>query len=140
MIGPAQRTGAVLNWWKPNAFTTTSAPQQFGVFFPSLSHSILWKGGAVSRVRCAAQKPRALDTAPPFQNKNRLSRKRREGVANRNQRESTTVDAGGCKTGMASGDFTSRPKLKPKTPSGINLLPPQNGLDNGVHFKVPAER
>ena len=37
------------------------------VFFPSLSMEILWKLGAVSRVRYAAQKTRALDTAPTFQ-------------------------------------------------------------------------
>jgi hypothetical protein len=41
-------------------------PQLLSVFFPSLSRDILWKLGAVSRVRYAAQKPRALDTAPTF--------------------------------------------------------------------------
>src|SRR5437660_11782577 len=41
---------------------------------------ILWKAGAVSRVRFAAQRPRALDTAPAFQ-QILLRRKRREGVA-----------------------------------------------------------
>src|SRR5688572_29016680 len=59
--------------------------QPFNVFFPSLSRDILWKAGAVSRVRFAAQKPRALDTVPAFQ-QNPLRRKRREGVANRNHR------------------------------------------------------
>jgi hypothetical protein len=57
-------------------------PQPFSVFFPSLSIDILWKVGAVSRVRFAAQKPRALDTAPTFQ-QILLRTKRREGVANR---------------------------------------------------------
>jgi hypothetical protein len=52
------------------------------VFFPSLSKDILGKVGTVSRVRFAAQKPRALDTAPTFP-QNLLRRKRREGVANR---------------------------------------------------------
>src|SRR5208337_4274004 len=42
-------------------------PQLLSVFFPSLSTDILWKLGAVSRVRSAAQKARALDTAPSFQ-------------------------------------------------------------------------
>jgi hypothetical protein len=60
-------------------------PQLFSVFFPSLSRDILWKVGVVSRVRFAAQKPRALDTTPTFQ-PNLLRRKRREGVANRNHR------------------------------------------------------
>jgi hypothetical protein len=55
-------------------------PQLFSVFFPSLSKDILWKAGAVSRVRFAAQKSRALDTAPAFQ-QILLTRKRREGVA-----------------------------------------------------------
>ena len=41
--------------------------QRFSVLFPSLSREILGKAGAVSRVRFAAQKPRALDTAPTFQ-------------------------------------------------------------------------
>src|SRR6266566_10099011 len=53
-----------------------------GVLFPSLSVDILWKLGAVSRVRFAAQKSRALDTAPSFQ-QILLRRKRREGVADR---------------------------------------------------------
>jgi hypothetical protein len=44
-------------------------PRLFSVFFPSLSMTIVWKAGAVSRVRFAAQKPRALDTAPAFQDK-----------------------------------------------------------------------
>jgi hypothetical protein len=57
-------------------------PELFSVFFPSLSRDILWKVGAVSRVRFAAQKPRALDTAPTFQ-QILLRRKRREGAANR---------------------------------------------------------
>ena len=55
-------------------------PGVFGVFFPSLSREILWKTGAVSRVRFAAQKTRALDTTPAFQ-PILLRRKRREGVA-----------------------------------------------------------
>ena len=55
----------------------------FSVFFPSLSRDIIWKVGVVSRVRFAAQKPRAHDTTPTFQ-PNLLIRKRREGVANRN--------------------------------------------------------
>jgi hypothetical protein len=57
-------------------------PQLLSVFFPSLSEDILWKAGVVSRVRFAAQKPRALDTIPAFQ-QIPLRRKRREGVANR---------------------------------------------------------
>jgi len=40
-------------------------PRLFSVLFPSLSRDILWKVGAVSRVRFAAQKPRALDTDLP---------------------------------------------------------------------------
>ena len=60
----------------------TRIPELFSVFFPSLSRDILWKVEAVSRVRFAAQKPRALDTAPTFQ-QILLRRKRREGVANR---------------------------------------------------------
>jgi len=51
---------------------------QFTNFSPSLSMAIVWKAGAVSRVRFAAQNPRALDTAPAFQNKILLRRKRRE--------------------------------------------------------------
>jgi len=62
---------------KPDAPT----PQLFSVFFPSLSRTIVWKAGAVSRVRFAAHKPRALDTAPAFQDKILPARKRREGVA-----------------------------------------------------------
>jgi hypothetical protein len=54
--------------------------QLFSVFFPSLSRDILWKAGAVSRVRFAAQTSRALDTAPTFQ-QILLRRKRREGLA-----------------------------------------------------------
>src|ERR1039458_5244489 len=41
---------------------------------------ILWKAGAVARARFTAQKTRALDTAPVFQ-QILLTRKRREGVA-----------------------------------------------------------
>ena len=55
-------------------------PEIFIVFFPSLSRDILWKARAVSRVRFAAQTPRALDTAPTF-HQILLRRKRREGVA-----------------------------------------------------------
>jgi hypothetical protein len=57
--------------------------QPFGVFFPSLSRAIVGKAGVVSRVRCAAQKPRALDTTPTFP-KHLLRGKRREGAANDN--------------------------------------------------------
>ena len=89
-------------------------PQLFGVFFPSLSRNILWKLGVVSRVRFAAQKPRALDTTPTFQ-PNLLRRKRREGVANRNHRR--------------HGRQNSNPD-----PADISLLRAKNGLDNGVHF------
>jgi len=42
---------------------------QFTNFFPSLSMAIVWKAGAVSRVRFAAQNPRALDTARPSKTK-----------------------------------------------------------------------
>src|SRR5580704_11482930 len=58
-------------------------PQLLSVFFPSLSRDILWKLGAVSRVRSAAQKRAPYDTAPTF-HKILRARKRREGVANRN--------------------------------------------------------
>ena len=91
-------------------------PQLFGVFFPSLSRNILWKLGVVSRVRFAAQKPRALDTTPTFQ-PNLLRRKRREGVANRNHRR--------------HGRQNSNPD-----PADISLLRAKNGLDNGVHFSL----
>ena len=56
-------------------------PRPFGVFFPSLSTTIVWKAGPVSSVRFAAQKPRALDTGPAFQEKTLLGRKRREALA-----------------------------------------------------------
>jgi len=75
--------------------------------------AIVWKAGAVSRVRFAAQNPRALDTAPAFQNKILLRRKRREKVA----RLKATA-------------------LQTKDPSGLSLLPAKNGLDNGVHFSA----
>jgi hypothetical protein len=148
--GPAQRKGALRNggtvrlanpdesgltWWKPNGFTSTAAPQRFGVFFPSLSQTIVGEGGAVSRVRFAAQKPRALDTAPPSPNKILLSRKRREAIAHPSQRKSTLMNAGDSRTGMARGGLNGHPKLKPKTPSGISLLTTEIGLDKGVHFK-----
>lgn len=58
----------------------TGPNSRLAASFPSLSKEILWKAGAVSRVRFAAQKPRALDTAPAFQ-QILLRRKRREGVA-----------------------------------------------------------
>ena len=48
----------------PNSKQSTTELES--VFFPSLSRDILGKAGAVSRVRCAAQKSRALDTAPAF--------------------------------------------------------------------------
>lgn len=54
--------------------------ERYSVFFPSLSMDIVGKAEAVSRVRYAAQKARALDTAAAFR-KPLLIRKRREGVA-----------------------------------------------------------
>src|SRR5262249_47531126 len=56
------------------------ASGRLSVFFPSLSSDILWKLGTVSRVRFAAPKARALDTAPTFP-QILLRRKRREGAA-----------------------------------------------------------
>jgi hypothetical protein len=67
-------------------------PRRFRAFFPSLSRAIGWKPGAVSRVRCAAQKPGALDTAPAFQNKSLLRRKRREEGA---RLKAATLESGG---------------------------------------------
>ena len=90
-------------------------PQLLGVFFPSLSRDILWEVGAVSRVRFAAQKPRALDTTPTSQ-PNLLRRKRREGVANRNHRRPQPAA-----------------QTQTRDPVGISLLRAKNGLDNGVH-------
>ena len=78
--------------------TIDRTPSLFSISFPSLSRAIVWKIGAVSRVRFAAQKTRALDTAPIFQDKILLRRKRREGVAKRradgrfNGRNSSTKD------------------------------------------------
>ena len=77
-------------------------PSPFSTFFPSLSRAIVWKAGAVSRVRFAAQKSRALDTAPAFQNSILLRRKRREGVARLKV------------TALESGGFNGRHKLKPR--------------------------
>ena len=41
-------------------------PRHLSVLFPSLSTDILWKPAPASRVRFAAQKPRALDAATAF--------------------------------------------------------------------------
>jgi hypothetical protein len=96
---------------------------QFTNFSPSLSMAIVWKAGAVSRVRFAAQNPRALDTAPAFQNKILLRRKRRGKVARLKA------------TATAKRRLQWSPQYSnPKTPSGLSLLPAKNGLDNGVHF------
>src|ERR1019366_4170969 len=96
--------------------------QLSGVFFPSLSRDILWKVGVVSRVRYAAQKPRALDTTPTFQ-PNLLRRKRREGGANRNH-----------------GWPQPAAQTQNPDPVGISLLRAKNGLDNGVHFTPCSAR
>jgi hypothetical protein len=79
-------------------------PSLFGAFFPSLSSAIVWKAGAGSRVRFAAQKPRALDPAPAFQNKILLRRKRREEV----ERFETTA--------LQSGGFNSRHNIQTQRP------------------------
>ena len=52
--------------------------------FPSLSEFIVGEGEPVSRVRYAAQTPRALDTGSPSP-KNGLSRKRREAMRGETQ-------------------------------------------------------
>ena len=88
--------------------------------------TIVWKAGPVSRVRFAAQKPRALDTGPAFQDKTLLGRKRREGVAT-GQHQKVAASNG-------------RRKFNSKDPSGLSLLRAKNGLDNGVHFIVRNPR
>src|SRR6185295_7634247 len=98
-------------------------PERMSVFFPSLSRGILWKLGAMSRVRCAAQQPRALDITPTFQ-KIRLRRKRREGVA-------IPPPADSLQTGRG---FAPAQTQTP-TPADISLLRAKNGLDNGVHLR-----
>jgi hypothetical protein len=82
----------------------TQGTSRFGNFFPSLSSAIVWKAGAGSRVRFAAQKPRALDPAPAFQNKILLRRKRREEVA----RFETAA--------LQSGGFNGRHKIQTQRP------------------------
>jgi hypothetical protein len=93
-------------------------PQLLSVFFPSLSRDILWKLGAVSRVRSAAQKTRALDTAPSFQQN--PADKKAKG------RSSEPKPRVGCSTAA---------QTQTHDPVGISLLRAKNGLDNGVHFR-----
>jgi hypothetical protein len=95
-------------------------PRLLSVFFPSLSRDILWKAGAVSRVRSAAQKPRALDTAPAFQ---------QDPPGKKAKGRSSELKP-------RDGGFTAADTQTPD-PVGISLLRPKNGLDNGVHFIAP---
>ncbi len=92
-------------------------PQLLSVLFPSLSTDILWKAGAVSRVRSASQKPRALDIAPAFQ-QDPPARKAKGRSSEPKPR---------------NGGFTAADTQTPD-PVGISLLRAKNGLDNGVHF------
>lgn len=73
-------------------------PQLLSGLFPSLSRDIGWKVGAVSRVRYAAPKARALDTAPTFQ-PNPTEKKAKGRSANWNH---------------LSGNTGGRPHLPPK--------------------------
>jgi hypothetical protein len=98
-------------------------PQLLSVFFPSLSTDILWKLGAVSTVRYAAQKARALDTAPSFQQS--PADKKAKG------RSSEPKPRVGCLTAA---------QTQTHDPAGISLLREKNGLDNGVHFNPKDSR
>jgi hypothetical protein len=99
-------------------------PRLFSVFFPSLSITIVWKAGPVSRVRFAAQIPRALDTVPPFQEK-KSCWEESEGKEQRNENQ-----RGCCKL----EDFNRLHNIHTNKPSDLSLLQAKNGLDNGVHF------
>ena len=93
-------------------------PRLLSVFFPSLSRDILWKRGAVSRVRSAAQKPRALDTAPTFQQD--PPGKQAKGRSSEPK--------------PRDGGLTAAQTQTPD-PVDISLLRAKNGLDGG-HFSA----